>query len=418
MNGSQSRGTTGPMSGIRVIDLTTTFMGPYATALMARMGADVVKVEAPGGDIVRGLGGGKHPGMGPIFLNANHGKRSIALNLKHPEGMAILHRLLADADVFVTNMRPEAFNRLGLSHTDLREKYPRLVHAVLPGFGSGGPYRDQAAYDDVIQAVSGMASTQGQSADPSYVRTPVADKSVALMGLAAILAALLARERTGQGQSVEVPMFETMAQFMMLDQQGGYVYDPPAGPAGYARTASPHRRPYRTADGFLSVVVYTDRQWLSFFELIGQPELVRDPRFRSITERTRHIDELYQLIADVLPTRSSAQWLEVLRDSGIPCVPVLRTEDLLQDEHLRAVEFFESVDHPTEGPLLLARLPILFSAGAPGPQRPAPRLGEHGPELLRAMGSHPDEVEHLIKIGVLHVPPHAGVSPDSTESPK
>jgi len=315
-------------------------------------------------------------------------------------------------------MRPEAFNRVGLSRTDLREKYPRLVHAVLPGFGSGGPYREQAAYDDVIQGVSGMASTQGQSADPTYVRTPVADKSIALMGLAAILAALLDRERTGHGQSVEVPMFETMAQFMMLDQQGGYVYDPPAGPTGYARTASPHRRPYRTADGFLSVVVYTNRQWLSFFELIGRPELVRDPRFRSITERTRHIDELYQLIADVFPTRSSAQWREVLRDSGIPCVPVLRTEDLLDDEHLRAVDFFESVDHPTEGPLLLARLPIVFSAGAPGPQRPAPRLGEHGPELLRAMGSHPDEVEHLIKIGVLQVPPDAGVSPDCTEPTK
>jgi crotonobetainyl-CoA:carnitine CoA-transferase CaiB-like acyl-CoA transferase len=413
MAGAELHPAPGPLSGVRVVDLTTTFMGPYATALMARMGADVIKVEAPGGDIVRELGGGKNPGMGPIFLNANHGKRSIALDLKNPEGIAVLRRLLAEADVFVTNMRPEAVHRLGLNHAELQKEYPRLVQAVLPGFGSGGPYRDLAAYDDVIQAVSGMASTQGQSADPAYVRTPVADKTVALMGLSAILAALLARERTGRGQSVEVPMFETMAQFMMLDQQGGYVYDPPAGPAGYARTASPYRRPYRTADGFLSVVVYTDRQWLSFFELIGRPELVRDARFGSIAGRTQHIDELYQLISDVLPTRPSSHWLTDLQNLGIPCVPVLCTEDLFDDKHLRAVDFFETVEHPTEGPLLLARLPILFSADVPGPQRPAPRLGEHGPEILRALGSRPEEIEHLIDIGVLRVP--SDVVPD-TES--
>jgi crotonobetainyl-CoA:carnitine CoA-transferase CaiB-like acyl-CoA transferase len=416
MDGPPSPAATGPLSGIRVVDLTTTFMGPYATALMARMGADVIKVEAPGGDIVRDLGGGKNPGMGPIFLNANHGKRSIALDLKHPEGIAVLNRLLVEADVFVTNMRPEAVQRLGLNHAALQKEHPRLVHAVLPGFGSGGPYRDQAAYDDVIQAVSGMAATQGQSADPTYVRSPVADKTVALMGLSAILAALLARERTGRGQSVEVPMFETMAQFMMLDQQGGYIYDPPTGRAGYARTASPYRRPYRTADGFLSVVVYTDRQWLSFFELIGRPELPRDARFRSITGRTQHIDELYELIADVLPTRPSAEWLTDLRNLGIPCVPVLRIEDLFDDKHLRAVDFFETVEHPTEGSLLLARLPILFSADAPGPQQPAPRLGEHGLQILRALGCRADEVEHLIEIGVLRVPSDVVADTDSTAS--
>jgi crotonobetainyl-CoA:carnitine CoA-transferase CaiB-like acyl-CoA transferase len=288
---------------------------------------------------------------------------------------------------------------------------------MLPGFGSDGPYRNQAAYDDVIQAVSGMASTQGLTAAPTYVRTPVADKAVALMGLSAILAALLARERTGQGQSVEIPMFETMAQFMLLEQQGGYVYDPPAGPTGYARTASPHRRPYRTVDGFLGVVVYTDRQWLSFFELIGRTELLHDPRFRSITDRTANIDELYRLIADVLPTRTSAQWQQDLHRVGIPCVPVLRTEDLLDDEHLRAVDFFESVQHPTEGPLRLARLPILFSEDVPGPQRPAPRLGEHGPEVLMALGLGSQEVQRLIDIGVLAVPQDAVVGAESPEFP-
>jgi crotonobetainyl-CoA:carnitine CoA-transferase CaiB-like acyl-CoA transferase len=417
MTSPQPPATTGPLSGVRVVDLTTTFMGPYATALMARMGADVIKVEAPGGDIVRGLGGGKHAGMGPIFLNANHGKRSVALDLKHTEGIAVLRRMLVDADVFVTNMRPEAVHRLGLDPDRLRQANPRLVYAMLPGFGSDGPYRNQAAYDDVIQAVSGMASTQGLTAAPTYVRTPVADKAVALMGLSAILAALLARERTGQGQSVEIPMFETMAQFMLLEQQGGYVYDPPAGPTGYTRTASPHRRPYRTADGFLGVVVYTDRQWLSFFELIGRTELLHDRRFRSITDRTANIDELYRLIAEVLPTRISAQWQQDLHRVGIPCVPVLRTEDLFDDEHLRAVDFFESVQHPTEGPLRLARLPILFSEDVPGPQRPAPRLGEHGPEVLMALGLGSQEVQRLIDIGVLAVPQDAVVGAESPEFP-
>ncbi|MGH3118733.1 MAG: CaiB/BaiF CoA transferase family protein, partial [Gaiellales bacterium] len=224
----------GPLSGISVIDLTNTFMGPYCTLLLAQMGADVIKVEPPGGDVVRYIGTGRNPGMGPIFLAANHAKRSIALDLKHPQGRRSLLRMVARADVFVTNMRPGAVNRLGVDYADVSADNPRLVYCELPGFGRGGPYRNQAAYDDVIQAVSGIAAVQGGTDAPQYVRNPIADKSVALFAVSAIASALFARERTGHGQSVEVPMFESMAAFSLLEQQAGHVFDPPTGPVGYA----------------------------------------------------------------------------------------------------------------------------------------------------------------------------------------
>ncbi|MQA14878.1 MAG: CoA transferase [Pseudonocardiaceae bacterium] len=362
----------GPLAGVKVVDLTTTFMGPYCTLMMARMGADVLKVEAPGGDILRYVGDGRNPAMGPIFLNSNHGKRSIALDLKRGEGREVLLRLVAGSDVFVTNMRPDALWRLGLGYADIDTANPRCVYCTLPGFGSRGPYRDYAAYDDVIQAVSGIAAVQGGSDAPSYVRTPIADKTVGLMGMGTILAALYQREQTGRGQAVEVPMFESMTAFSLLEQQGGHVFDPPTGPVGYSRTASPYRRPYRTADGYLGVVIYTDRQWLSFFDLIGRPELATEPRFRTITERTENIDELYQLIEAELPARSTEDWAADFEALGIPAVPVQGVAELFHDEHLRAVDFFEQIDHPSEGRLTLARLPMSFSTNPQPQQRPAP----------------------------------------------
>jgi crotonobetainyl-CoA:carnitine CoA-transferase CaiB-like acyl-CoA transferase len=392
---------SGPLAGLRVIDLSTTFMGPYCTLLLARMGADVVKVEAPGGDIVRYIGPERHPGMGTIFLNANHGKRSIVLDLKHIDGRALLDRLVDAADVFVTNMRPQAVTALGIGAEKLRAVNPGLIYCSLVGFGKEGPYRDLAAYDDVIQAVSGLAVVQGEPGPPSYVRSPVADKIVGLMGVSGILAALRAKERSGVGQLVEVPMFETMAEFMLLDQQGGHVFSPPIGPTGYPRTASPHRKPYRTLDGYLGVVVYTDRQWLSFFRLIDRLDLLDDERFTTITARTQHIDDLYQLVEQALLSRTNAEWLKELAELGIPCVPVLSTADLLEDEHLNAVNFFDEIDHPTEGHLKLPRLPMNFSADRPDPGRPAPRLGEHGYELLAELGIPDQEIRRLIEAGAV-----------------
>ena len=385
----------GPLHGLRVLDLSTTFMGPYCTLLLAQMGAEVIKVEAPGGDVVRGVGVGGEDGMGPVFLNANRGKRSVVLDLKDDADHRTLLGLVATADVFLHAMRPRAAERLGIGPDAIAAANPRCVYAALRGFGEDGPYRDKAAYDDVIQAVCGLAAVQGGDGEPAYVRSPIADKVVGMMACSAIVAALYERDAggpggsggSGAGQAVEVPMFETMASFLLLDQQGGWVHDPPAGPTGYARTASPHRRPYPTRDGHIGVLVYTDGQWRAFFDLIGRPELADEPRFRTITGRTEHIDELYAMVADALTGRTTAQWLEALDAAGIPATPIRSIADLFTDVHARAVGMFERVDVPGAGPLRLPRFPVRYSRTPPPPLPAAPRLDADGSALRAGPGA-------------------------------
>ena len=394
-----------PLTGLRVVDLSTTLMGPYCSRLLAALGADVIKVEAPGGDVVRYVGDSKKTGMGPVYLSCNHGKRSLAIDLKKPEGLEALRRLTKTADVFMHNMRPGAVKGLGLGAAELRADHPRLVYCALPGFGEGGPYRDRAAYDDVIQAGSGVASVQGGRGDPMYVRTVIADKVVGVMAHGAILAALVRRGVTGVGGAVEVPMFEATAAFITLEQQGGMIFDPPRGPSGYSRTDSPWRRPYKTKDGFLGVLVYTDKQWLSFFDLIGKSELASDPRFRTIKERTENIDHLYELVDQTLPSRTTEEWRIALGKLGIACAPVQTLADLFEDPHLQAVKFWERIDHPSEGGLRLPRSPVLFADTIPPTLRPAPRLGENSRELLAEAGLTSDAIEDLIRKQIVIAPP-------------
>ncbi|WP_214367484.1 CaiB/BaiF CoA transferase family protein [Pseudonocardia sp. H11422] len=404
----------GPLAGVRVLDVTSTFMGPYCTLLMAQMGADVLKVEPPAGDLVRYVGDGRGTGMGPIFLNANRGKRSVVLDLADPEGQELLGRLAAEHDVFVHNMRPASERKLAITYADIAAVNPTVIHCGLHGFSSAGPYHGMPAYDDVIQAASGLAASQGADGSPEYVRTVVADKVAALMALGAINAALYHRAATGVGQAVEVPMLETLIGFTMLEQQGGYVYDPPAGPAGYARTASPHRRPYRTADGHLSTMIYTDQHWRSFFALIGRPELADDPRNATITARTEHIDELYELVATELATRSTAEWRTALETAGIPVMPVNSLTEVFTDPQVAAAGLFEHAEHPTEGPLRLARPAVGFSASGNGEVRPAPRLGEHTAAVLAGLGLGAAEIHRLTRAGACaprrRTPPAAGAA--------
>lgn len=388
--------------GVRVLDLSTVFMGPYAAQILAEWGADVIKIEAPGGDQIRGVGDTTNAGLGPVFVNANRGKRSIALDLKTGAGQSVLHSLVHGADLLVHNVRPSAAVRLGLTWEELHTVNPRLVLCAFRGYGAGGPYADRPAYDDVIQAASGVASAQAAAGDePAYWRSAASDTVMGIYGAAAACAALRAREADGTGRTVEVPMFEGMASFMLLDRQGGWLSDPPTGPTGYPRTDSPHRRPYATKDGHLAVMMYADKHWATFFELIGRPELAEDPRFRDIGARTRHINELYGLLADELTARTSAEWSAILERADIPHGPVNTIEDLFSDPQLTATEFFHTVEQPGLGPVRLARCPI-DSATPRKPPEPAPLLGQHTRDVLVDAGYSSEHIEDLIDTGVVH----------------
>ena len=382
----------GPLADLTVVELTSTFLGPYCAVLLAQLGARVVKVEPPEGDIIRYVADERSTGLGSAFLNFNRGKESVVLDLATPEGRGTLDLLIDSADVFLHNMRPAAMRKLGIDPATVLARNPRVVYCHAVGYGSGGPYRDEPAYDDVVQGVSGLAAVQGGSGEPQYVRTQVVDKTVGVMALAAILAALHERSVSGRGQAVEVPMFESMASFLLMEQQGAMVYAGRRGGTGYARTASPYRKPYRTADGMIAALLYTDGQWRTFFRLIDRPDLADDPHLHSIRGRTERIDELYRLVEEELAKRTTAEWLEVLRANAIPSMPVNSIEDLFDDEHLDAVGFWQDVQHPSEGPLVHARLPWSFSrSGAPALPG-APSLGEHTVATLRALGLDDDAV--------------------------
>jgi crotonobetainyl-CoA:carnitine CoA-transferase CaiB-like acyl-CoA transferase len=377
---------SGPLTGLTVLDLTSTFLGPYCSLLLAQMGARVIKVEPPEGDIIRYVADERHVGLGPAFLNFNRGKESVVLDLVSTAGREALDLLVDEADVFLHNMRPGAMAKLRIDPDTVLARNPRIVYCHAVGYGSGGPYRNEPAYDDVVQGASGLAAVQGGSGEPEYVRTQLVDKTVGVMALAAILAALHERSVSGQGQAVEVPMFESMATFLLMEQQGQRVYAGRTGGTGYARTASPYRKPYRSADGMISVLLYTDGQWRTFFRLIGRTDLADDPELHSIRGRTKRIDELYALVEEELAKRTTAEWLELLRTNAIPSMPVNTIEDLFADEHLTAVDLFEDVEHPTEGPLVQTRLPWTFSRSGAAPVPGAPRLGQHTAEALAAVG--------------------------------
>jgi crotonobetainyl-CoA:carnitine CoA-transferase CaiB-like acyl-CoA transferase len=397
----------GPLDGLTVVDLSSTFMGPYCSLLLAQLGARVIKVEPPEGDIIRYVGDERHVGLGPAFLNFNRGKESVVLDLATPAGRDALDGLIDGADVFLHNMRPAAMTRLRIDADTVLVRNPRVVYCHAVGYGSRGPYRDEPAYDDVIQAVSGLAALQGGSAEPQYVRTTMVDKTVGVMALAAILAALHERSFSGLGQAVEVPMFESMVSFLLPEQQGARVYAGREGTTGYARTASPYRRPYRTADGTIAVLLYTDAHWRSFFTLIDRPDLAGDSQLHSVRGRTERIDELYGLVEQALSGRTTGEWLDVLRAHHIPATPVRTLDELFDDEHLTTVGMFETVEHPTEGPLVHTRLPWTFSrSGAPS-VTPAPALGEHTTAMLRAVGLGADVMR-----------PAGGVPHDPADEPR
>jgi crotonobetainyl-CoA:carnitine CoA-transferase CaiB-like acyl-CoA transferase len=308
----QSETPGGPLAGVRILDLSTVVMGPYATQVLADLGADVIKVEPPAGDNLRAVGPMRNPGMGHIYLHLNRNKRSVVLDLKTPEGLEACLKLAESCDALLYNIRPQAMARLGLSYETVAARNPRIVYLGAYGYGEAGPYAGRPAYDDLIQGQTGIAALSAQQSGdvPRYAPLTLADRAVGLhVGIALVSAVLHARS-TGQGQQVEIPMFEGMAHLVLGDHLGGATFDPPLGPTGYARLLAPHRRPYATADGYISLLIYNDKHWRNFFDLIGRPELSRDPRFSTHGARAAHIGEVYAFVADVIATRSSQDWLE------------------------------------------------------------------------------------------------------------
>lgn len=391
----------GPLADVKVIDLTSNFMGPYGSLLLADLGADICKVEAPGGDTTRGVGPARNPGMSVIFLHLNRNKRSIVLDLKNPAGLAALKKMLQSADVLLHSFRPRTLARLGLSFDEVHKLNPRLVYCGCFGFGQDGPYADRPAYDDLIQASVGMPVVQGRrnNGEPVYVASAIADRIVGMATANAVTAALYYRERSGHGQCVEVPMFETFSHFVMGDHMYGLTFDPPIGDWGYVRMTSPDRRPYRTKDGYLGVNVYNDKHWHRFFHLSGHPEMAEDPRYATIYGRTQHIDELYRFLGKVFETRTSDEWERLLTEADIPVIRMNTPETLLSDPHMQAVGFFGMQDHPSEGRLRTIGLPQSWSESKPELRHHSPRLGENTLELLGEYGFSEDEAAGLVASG-------------------
>ncbi len=374
----------GPLSGVRIIDLTAMVMGPYATQIMADMGADIIKIEPPSGDTNRFISVGPAPGMGGVFVNTNRGKRSVILNLKAQEDKAKLYEMIKTADVFIHSFRGKAINKLGFSYAEVSAMNPQIVYTNCYGYGRNGPDRDLTAYDDIIQAECGIPAVQGMlTGEPGFAATIVADKVSGLTALYATLAALFHRERTGEGQEVEVGMFEAMASFMLVEHANGALFSPPTTPAYYHRVVTPNRKPYKTKDSYLAAMVYNDKQWGKFIEAVNPAWA--GPEFATLELRAKQVGKVYDLLGQTFLERTTQEWLDLFRSLDIPAAPLRTPAELFDNEHLNAVDFFETVESST-GPIRFPGVPTRFAKTPGKVAGPAPMLGEHTDEVLREFG--------------------------------
>ena len=382
-----------------MLDLTTTVFGPYTTQILGDFGADVIKIEAPEGDTMRDVGPRRSARMGALFLGANRNKRSLVLDLKSTEGREALTRLIETADVFVHNMRPQKIAALGFDAGTVREMKPDIVYAGLHGYLSEGPYAGRPAYDDVVQGQSGLAGAFAvRDGEPKLVPSVIVDKNAAWIAAGGILAAIVRRLRSGEGCTLETGMFEAMCAWNLVEHLYGETFVPAAGPIGYPRMMTPDRRPYRTRDGHICMLAYTDRQWRQFWQATGKPENAEDPRFATMAERSRHIGDLYAAAGDMLATKTTAEWLHLLAEAEVPAGPVNGFGDLKRDPHLTAVGFFRPFEHPSEGALTVPD-PGYRLNGEPLPvRRHQPRLGEHNAEILSELGYDTAQIRALSEV--------------------
>ena len=394
---------TGPLKGYRILDLTNVLFGPFGTQTLGDWGAEIIKIETLTGDMWRSSGQFRNPGMSGQFMAANRNKRSLALDLKHPEGKAVLRRLLPTADALVSNIRPAGLARLGFSYEQCRELNPTIVYATATGFGQDGPWRARPAFDEIIQAASGFAAAMGTDDEPAFVPSLIGDKICGMALTSAVTAALLHRERTGEGQMVEVPMLETLAAFNSIEMLGGSAFVPPIGPTGYKRMKA--RRPVATKDGWLTMLPYSGDNWCAFFEAVGHPDCIEEFQVRDPVKRAQNIDRIYDRMRDIAILRTTAEWEALLLAIDVPHTAFTKLTEVAEQEHLKAVEMFPELDHPTEGRIRQARPPARFGASPAGVHRLAPRLGEHTREILQEAGFADGEIAALLEAKAIGAAP-------------
>lgn len=383
---------TGPLAGIKIIDMSSVVLGPFATLILGDLGADIIKVESaqPGkaGDTMRYAGASPTKDLGPIYTALNRNKQSVQLDAKSEDGKAALTALLKDADIFFHNVRLDGMERLGFGYDAVKSINPSIIYTHCAGFGPGGPYSKRQAYDDLIQGVSGYADLERlrHGGEPSYAPALIADKTVGLFATYATLAALFHKQRTGQGQFVSVPMFESFTFFNMVENLYGETFLPGNGRVAYSRSINANRKPYATKDGYIGLVPYSDKQWETFFEMGGRDGVFDDPKFSTYAARTEHITELYAIIGEVARTRTTDEWLTLLDKANIPVMRFNRMSEVLEDEHLKAVDFVQTRTHPEAGEYRSLRHPVTFSETPADFVCDPPTLGADTETVLASLG--------------------------------